>query len=209
MSRPSRLIALALLCLPLIATATWLIAHGSAEPERDDRGGAVAATSTDVEDPQKLLLAAIERHKHQRGRRAALRSDTEGEPGLPRRDLASYAAVQAKAEPVARRFFAAYSLYEIDGLGRELAAELRATATERFAAQLLARPPLLPITAKQPVRAMLLGALELVPLAGEQPSARLRKAEFIGRVDRGGEETPTAITITLRRDGWRVSGIGR
>jgi hypothetical protein len=120
-------------------------------------------------------------------------------------------ALEAEARdelaPLAERFFAAFSRYEIGELDEGVEAELRATATPGYARELLAAPPRPPISGEVPERAELSGELVLVPL--EADGGEFSRVELVGEIARGGEN-PHAIAFELSRAarGWRVSGLG-
>lgn len=99
-------------------------------------------------------------------------------------------------EAAARRFLAAFLPYEVGGLDGGLARRLRASATERFAAQLLAAPPR-PRAGAMPPRARLAGLA--VSLEGSGVLAE-------GSLRRGGELE--SFTLRLERSGgrWLVAG---
>jgi len=203
-------VLVAALLAPLVAAAV-LLANNAGEDEtaraRATRGphdeGAPLA-------PQLRARAAerIARAETRREAAAARREDPRGEPGPTPRVLRLYERTRAEAEPAARRFLAAFSLYEVGRLDEEVGRELRVTATRVFAEELLAAPPRVPRGVSKLERA-LLRRLEFVPGEPDASGRRLVSGELVGLVRRdGGEET---IAIELRRSGrgWRVSGLGR
>jgi hypothetical protein len=160
--------------------------------------------------PRLQVRAAkrIARAEIRREAEAARREDPHDEPGPTPLVLRLYERTRAEAEPAARRFFAAFSLYEVRRLDEEVGRELRVTATPAFAEQLLSAPPRVPRGVSKPERASL-GRLEFVPGEPDASGRRLVSGELVGVVQRGaGKET---VAIELRRSGrgWRVSGLGR
>jgi hypothetical protein len=138
---------------------------------------------------------------------AARREDPEGEPGPTPRVLRLYERTAADAELAARRFFAAFSLYEVGRLGAGVTREVRVTATPAFANQLLSAPPRVQPGVSKPERA-LLGRLEFVPGEPDASGRRLVSGELVGVVQRGGREETIAIELRRSGRGWRVSGLG-
>lgn len=129
------------------------------------------------------------------------------EPGPRARDLRRLDRERARAEPVARSFFSAFAHYEVGELDRRVVAQLRATATDRFAGELVGSPPRVRPRSSAPAPAAL---RRLVFVAGELGAhGELRGAELVGSVERGGRHSPIAIELVRRSRGWRVSGVGR
>lgn len=146
------------------------------------------------------------RREQERGEARAL-EPPHGEEDAPRpRDLRRIERQGAEAERIARRFFAAFTRYELGLLAPLTEARLRETATARLSRLLLAEPPRLPAGREPPALAEL-GAVEFAPAAVRR--GEIRTAELVGWVDRAGNRTPLAIDLELRARGWRVSGIGR
>lgn len=139
----------------------------------------------------------------------ARRESPVGAPDHSRRkaDLAALAAQAELAEPVARRFFSAFSLYELGELDGRVKAKLRVTASAPFARELIAAPPRTPGGAERPARARL-GALEFVAGEVDPRRERLSGAELVGDVRRSGERSAIAIELVRERQDWRVGGLG-
>lgn len=151
------------------------------------------------------IVRQLRRGKEVREARAVERAHAERE-GPRRRDLRRLERQRASAVPVGRRFFAAFARYELGLLRPAIAAELRETATTRFAGELLAAPPRLPEDRERPAMSEL-GGLEFV--VGATRGGRMRTAELFGWVDRAGTRSPFAIELERRAGGWLVAGIGR
>ena len=131
--------------------------------------------------------------------------DPHGELGPRPAIVALYEHVQAKAEPVARRFFVAFSRYELGDRDAGVERALRVNATAAFARELLAAPPRF-VAGARPAPATL-GRVELVP--GHSKGGRLLGAEIVGLTRRDEREEPLSIELEAERGGWRVSGLGR
>jgi len=151
----------------------------------------VAQTSRSDEPVLTATVADPAEHRHRGPRRADLRRSRRTERG---------------AEPVARRFFAAFARYELGARDASVSDQLRSTASKRFSAQLLGAPPRSPRTQTPAPPAF--GDLTLVPgaVAG---SGRLTTIELVGELERAGERSPLAIELVRRRAGWHVAGLGR
>ena len=134
--------------------------------------------------------------------------EAEGDDAPRRRDLRGLARDRARAELVARRFFAAFARYELGGVDRSVKGELRRTATETLARKLVASPPRVAGVEERPAAGELVG-LQFVAGASDNRGRRLRTAELVGLVAREGVRSPIAIELVRSADGWRVSGIGR
>jgi hypothetical protein len=150
------------------------------------------------------IAGAQIRHEAQ----AARREDPHREPGPTPSVLRLYERTRAEAEPAARRFFAAFSLYEVGRLDEEVGRELRVGATPAFAEQLLSAPPRMPRGVSKPERAFV-RRLEFVPGEPDASGRRLVSGELVGVVQRGGGEETIAIELRRSGGGWRVSGLGR
>jgi hypothetical protein len=139
---------------------------------------------------------------------AARREDPHAEPGPRPEVLRLYERTRAEAEPVARSFFGAFSLYELGNLDAEVRGELRATATAAFAERLLSVPPRVAPGAPTLERARL-GRLEFVPGEPDASGRRLVSGELVGVVRRDARGGTIAIELRRSGGGWRVSGLGR
>jgi hypothetical protein len=200
----------AALLAPLVVAAVLLASNGG----EDEIAPPPATRGTHYERaplaPQLRARAAarIARAAIRRAAEAARREDPHGEAGPPAKTVRLYERTRAEAEPAARRFFAAFSLYEVGRLDKEVGRELRVIATPAFAERLLSAPPRVPPGVSKPERAVL-RRLEFVPGEPDTAGRRLVSGELVGLVQRAsGEET---IAIELRRSGrgWRVSGLDR
>lgn len=205
MSRRSRLVAFGALCLLLVAAGAVLIALGPSETSPPP----AETTTVDRGRPE---FSELEERAEVRGERVEEQilkngvAEEEEEPPPP----PIYGQTRKVAEPVARRFFAAYSLYEIGRLDASVRRELTATADADLAAELLAEPPRLPPGGKRPPRAELGRRLQLVPGPQETSQEELTSIELVGDVTRAGEGT-VLLAIAMELDGrrWRVTGLGR
>ena len=198
-----------------LAAAMALFASGLAlllTSDRDrSRQESAATGARPFEAPPRIDLRSELRTElrssARRERRAQARHESaDGEPGPQAVDLRHYTRLQSQAEPVARRFLAAFSRYELGRHDRRVASTLEATATPRLARQLLQHRPrtLRAPAASRPAR---LGFLEFVP--GVVSVGRVVSAELVGQVDRGAESDPIAIELRLTQNRWRVTGLGR
>ncbi len=145
--------------------------------------------------------------KRQARRARRTRSRVDKEPGPRAGDLRRLDRERARSAPVARRFFSAFARYELGEFDHRITAQLRATATRRFAAELTGSPPRATelSSALQPAE---LGRLVFV--VGELDARdELASAELVGAVKRGRESSPIAIEMVQTQRRWRVSGIGR
>jgi hypothetical protein len=209
-SRGRRLALLAVLLAPLGVSALLLGNHGG----DDEKVGQVARSRTTgaARAPVSTLRARtaerVLRVENRQQARAALREDAHGEPGPPPEALRVFERTRAEAEPVARRFFTAFSLYEVGLADEAMERDLRATATRALTGELLYAPPRMPRGATKPERAFL-GRLEFVPGAPDASGRRLISGELVGAVRRGGVAETIAIELRRAERGWRVSGLGR
>ena len=204
MSHRSRIVAFAALCLLLAGSAAALIALGPSQTPPPPVGTTSAA-------PSRPSFEDLEHSAERRQEQAEPRilrdgvAEHEEEPTPP----AIYERTRRVAEPVARRFFAAYSLYEIGKSSGAVRRNLTATAAPDFAEELLSAPPRVPAGAGRPSRAQL-GRLQLVPGAQEAPQAELTSIELVGEVKRAGQGSELlAISLELDRNRWSVTGLGR
>lgn len=210
MSARRRFALFAALLAPLVVAAVLLANNGG-----EDEIARPPATRGPHDEraplaPQLRARAAerIARAEIRREAEAARREDPHGEPGPTPRVLRLYERTRAEAEPAARRFFAAFSLYEVGRLDEEVGPELRAAATPAFAGRLLSAPPRMPPGLSKPARAFL-RRLEFVPGEPDASGRRLVSGELVGLVRRGGGEETIAIELRRSGGGWRVSGLGR
>jgi hypothetical protein len=209
-SKRRRLVLVGALLAPLVAAAV-LLANNAGEDEiarppatrgpHDDR--APLAPQLRARVAERIARAEIRREAE-----AARREDPRGEPGPTARLLRLYERTRGEAEPAARRFFAAFSLYEVGRLGGDVGRELRVTSTGAFAQQLLGAPPRVPRGVSKPERAFL-RRLEFVPGEPDASGRQLVSGELVGLVRRGGAEETIAIELRRSGRGWRVSGLGR
>lgn len=203
MSRRSRIVVFAALCLLLATAGALLIALG---PSQTPPPAAEPRATSGRPEFEELERQAVQRQ--QRVEPRILRdgvAEHEEEPPPP----PIYEQTRRVAEPVARRFFAAYSLYEIGRLDRAVERDLRTSADPDFAEELLSALPRVPTGGARPPRAEL-GRLQLVPGAQDAPQAELTSIELVGEVRRAGEGSALlAISLELLDGRWRVRGIGR
>lgn len=209
MSGARRLALFAALLAPLVVAALLLASNSGEEELARPPATAGPHDGRAPLAPQLRARAAerIARAEIRDEAEAARREDPEGEPGPTRRVLRLYERTAADAEPAARRFFDAFSLYEV-GLDEEVGRELRVTATPAFAQQLLSAPPRVSRGVSKPERAFL-GRLEFVPGEPDASGRRLVSGELVGVVQRGAGEDTIAIELRRSGRGWRVSGLGR
>lgn len=205
MSRRGRVAAFVVCCGLLIAAAAVLIVVGPSEPPAEP----AETTSTTAGPPEFQELEEQAQEREERAEPRIARNgvaEHEEEPESP----AIYERTRRIAEPVARRFFAAYSLYEVGRLDAAVRRELLATAAPDFAEQLLGAPPCVPAGGARPRRAELGRRLQLVPGAQEAPQAELTSIELVGEVLRAGEGSEI-LAISMELDGrrWVVTGLGR
>ncbi|MEK6326641.1 MAG: hypothetical protein AABM66_03820 [Actinomycetota bacterium] len=210
MSGARRVVLFAALLAPLLLAAVLLsrdgVEHESSQPQGTRPShleGAPSAPQLRARAAERIARADIRREAD-----AARREDPHGEPGPTARVLRLYERTRAAAEPVARCFFAAFSLYEVGRLDEEVGPELRAAATSAFAGQLLSAPPRVPPGLSKPERAHL-ARLEFVPGEPSDAGTRLVTGELVGLVHRGAGSETLAIELRRRPGGWRVSGLGR
>lgn len=210
MSGLRRLALFAVLLAPLVLAAVLLASH-SEEGEVARAPGSTARPDVRASSAPELRGRTAERVVRAENRHeaeAARREDAHGEPGPTPQTLRVYERTRAAAEPVAGRFFAAFSLYEVGLADEKVRRELRATATPAFAEELLAAPPRLPPGASKPERAFL-GRVGFVPGDAGASGRRLTSGELVGVVRRGAAAEPIAIELRRVGRGWRVPGLGR
>jgi hypothetical protein len=205
-----RRLLFAALLAPLVVAALLLANAGGKDElagpratsgSRDER--APSAPQLRARAAERIAGAQI-RHEAQ----AARREDPQGEPGPRPRVRRLYERTRAEAQPAARRFFAAFSLYEVGRLDHAVARELRATATPAFAEELLAEPPRVPVGVSRAERGAL-GRLEFVPGEPDASRRRLVSGELVGVIRRGSRGETIAIGVRRWVGGWRVSRLGR
>lgn len=176
------------------------------EAELPEREQPSASPEQGSEELRSELRKRIERGEVLEEARAAKREDPQGEPGPRERTLRHYAALGRAAEPVGRRFFAAFARYELGKVDRELVATLRSTASAGFARELLRSPPRLPPATGKIPKLAVLGRVEFVP--GAVSRGRIVGGELVGYVSRGGRSEPIALRLALEHGRWRIAGIG-
>lgn len=220
--RRERRVALiaAVLCTPLTAAAVLLIGRSGdmapAAPESSVAGSALekedlAAAPLPSEEP-----IAIEEELEKRFKKTgapAERADAAGNTEESAETIDTQALLErtlAESEPVARRFFDAYSLYEIARSSARVEAELTATATSALRGQLLGQmPPRIPATLERPPRASI-GALQIRLAGSSNRPDELGSIDLLGEVRRSDERHPIAFEMLRDEAGeWRVAGLGR
>lgn len=207
MARRRALLGLAIIT-PLAGSAVLLVARSdqpAVDPAADVSSASAAVVSAPRGEVRERAARAIRLGGLQQRRREARREDPQGEPGPRPATVALYERAQAKAEPVARRFFAAFSRYELGERSAGVARALRASATAAFARELLAAPPRR--VAGAPAAPASLGRVEFIP--GRSGGGRLVGGEIVGVTRRDGRAEPISIELEAERGSWRVSGLGR
>ena len=208
-------IALFCAAAALLAAGAALLALGGdrrGEERRAKGAGAEGAGGPKASAPAPAQaleeLRRVEDERGERGRppRAIQKLERVEEHEAPS-ELEWLHDERRTAEPIARRFFAAFSLYELGRHPAGVELELRATATRGFARELIAMPPRVPARGRAPARARL-RELELVP-GRYAPSGELLELELLATVSREGRRSPLAIEMRREPGGWRVSGLGR
>lgn len=214
MSRRGRIALFCAAAALLAAGAAVLVIAGEGPgEERPAENGAAASKSGPTAGPPPPAEVLEESRGRSRGRHEggappdAIEELEQLEEGEAPSELERLGGERRAAEPTARRFFAAFSLYELGRLSARVERELRATATRAFARELISLPPRVPGGARAPARARF-GALQLVP-GRYAPSGELAELELIATVGREGERSPMAIEMRREPGGWRVSGLGR
>lgn len=210
MSGRRRLVWFAALLAPLLVAAAVLGGGGGDDhltpaPETRVRHAkrAPMAPRLQARASERIARAVLWREAE-----AARREDPHGEPGPTLRVLRLHRRTGAEAEPAARRFFTAFSLYEVGRFDEAVGRQLRASTTGAIADRLLSAPPRVPPGLSRPERAYL-GQLEFVPGEPDASGRRLVSGELVGVVQRGGHEEEIAIEVRRSGRGWLVSGLGR
>lgn len=211
MSERARMAVFGLAVAMLVgAGAYFALREDSAEPP-SDRGAIAASAPAQRASASEQVLTEIRHHKREEVVAEARREDPineEDDHGQRPHDLQVLEDEGERAEPIARRFFSAFALYELGDVDRRIDHELRATATAAFARELLAAPPRIPPGTERLARAKL-GRLEFVAGKADPKRRRLVSGELVGSVDRAGKRSPLAIGVIVKRGGWRVAGLGR
>jgi hypothetical protein len=144
----------------------------------------------------------------QRARRGAEPPITLGEHeaggGEPRR----LARDRRQASAVARRFYRAFSVYELDRLGRASREALRATTSRPFARELLSAPPRIPTKLEGAAAARIARATFVAGASRQEGGLGSATLVAITRRD-GGANSPIAIDLERDRAGWHVAGLSR
>ncbi|MQA76087.1 MAG: hypothetical protein GEU88_17430 [Solirubrobacterales bacterium] len=107
---------------------------------------------------------------------------------------------------VARRFFAAFSRYEVLEDDVALDRQLRATATSQLARELLEAPPRLPPGMKPPAAARLVRT-DFIAIAGAH--GRVTEAQVVAYAKRAGEASTLGLELLRVGEAWRVSALTR
>lgn len=210
MSARLRVAVTAAILAPLLFVAIVVGAREAPTPDpstKDRLAGDVGAGGPTKREGGNAVEAvqAVERAEATIQRRQARSEDAKGEPGPSKEALGNQGAIADRAERVARRFFGAFSRYELGQLDREITAEIKATSTRKFARDLLKAPPRTGGGLEPPKRA------ELGPLDLLITSSRGGKAvalELVGEVRRPSGKS--LVAIEMRRVGgrWLVGGLG-
>lgn len=184
-----------------MVVAVALVAR-SGNVEQSPKAEAAASTASIVRE-SAAVLRSVKRDRRGMRRRQIEREDPEGEAGPPSKALKVEQELLAAAEPVARCFFAAFSLYEVGRLDRATAHQIERTSTSALARK-LASPPRV---SGAPTRARLgpvhLGGVRIV-------HGKTAALELIGRVSRAGRSRTISIQLVRASAGdrWRVAGLG-
>ncbi len=110
--------------------------------------------------------------------------------------------LEREVRAAARRFLAAFLRYEVGEVSPGVKRTLRAAATPRFAAELLAGPPAPPAGGVPPRAA-------LGPVAVAFVSAIPPRAVISGAARRGGAPEQFSFVFECRRQGWLASAPGQ
>lgn len=199
-----RFLAVVVAAAVLVAASSLVVGRDKGEKygERSGRaaargagGGAVAIEARTVwrEARERFARERLRRHAHEDG-------------VVPVGVVGQEDAIRRQAEPIARRFLAAFARYEL-GAGQRVQDELRATATRKLASDLLAAPPRSTAAGRPDARAQITGGFDLVLLGGRR--SQVGRIELVGERRRGAGRFP--VSVEMRRVGgtWRVSRLGR
>ena len=197
MSLAGRVAMTAALLAPLIVVAAISAGGGPPSQPAESRSPASIATAT---AEAASVLRSVKRKQHDQRRVQADREDAGTEVGPPR--LWEGRNLTGDAKPVARRFFRAFSRYELGRLDRAAAREIRRTATPLLARALRSRPRVL----GAPSRAR----LDQIRVGGvEGANGKAVRLELVGRVRRGRSSRTISIEMVPKvGGGWRVAGLG-
>jgi hypothetical protein len=124
-------------------------------------------------------------------------------PSAAARITARVGRVLALVKPPARRFLRAFFHYEVGDVGPRVAAELRATATPRFARQLLAAPPRPPTSGPSQLPARL-EALEVTVV-----TADASRVVVSGEARRGPASEQFSFVFVRAAGSWLASAPGQ
>ena len=182
--------------VPLILVAALSESEGrTSRPPTEEPAVSVAEASNDA----AVVLRSVERRQLEQRRRQVDREDVGVEAG-PRPQARGHRLL-ADAEPIARRFFHAFSLYELGRLDRAAARQIRRTAT-----------PVLARTLRSPPRVLgtrIRGRLVRIQVGGVGAvHGKATKLELIGQVRRGRSTRTISIEMVRTARGWRVAGLG-
>lgn len=125
-----------------------------------------------------------------------------GLPPVARRTVRWARSMASGARRAARRFLSVFASYEVGRLAPSVSAGLRATATPRFTARLLAAPPAPPAVGAR-AGAARLGKLDVTFVSG-----RATRALISGVLRRGGAPEQVSFLFERRRGRWLASGPG-
>lgn len=208
MSRELRIaLVVAFVCAVALLTAALVLSGPEplSEPPARAAGGASTTSTGEASAVVEEAERVVAEEEAERAREAE--SEHAGEEGeVSAGVLTRERRALDGAEPVARRFFAAFARYELGEDSDAVADVITATVTPALARE-LGRPPRIPPGVAVPKRAALAGRLQLVALDGTP--AELTEAELVGALERGGERS--AVSLRMVRDGgrWRVAALGR
>ena len=214
MSRRARLVLFAVAAAVLVgAGALFALDGGEGRAGRvaaADRSGSAEVRAEEVKAIQDQVVddAAAEVDAERARELRAHDPREERHHAEPRpADIRRLERIEAEAEAVARKFFAAFARYELGTVDAAIREAFRRTVTPRFARTLLGDPPRIPPGVERPVRAAL-GELQFVAGESDPEELEVREGELVGEVDRDGSRTPIAIEV-VNHGGWRVAGVAR
>jgi hypothetical protein len=217
MKRPLRLLAVVAALLPLVGAAVYLVLHPSETsnpvPAVSTRTAPDSQGVTTHRSGPKQTEGIVERVQDKTAEAAeekqAARAGDQPQSRGPRAHGRKAQAVRAAggaATEEARRFFAAFSLYEIGRLDGQVRATIAATATTAFARELLTQPPVLPPGMKPPPRASLASATFIPAKGSELP---VRMGGVVVAIERAGKRTDASLEMRLVGGRWRVAALGQ
>lgn len=200
MSAAKRIALTAALLAPLVV-AVALVAQGGEggqSPETE-----AAASTASVTREGATVLRAVKRERRGVRRHQIMREDPDSEAGPTSKALKVELKLLVGAEPVARRFFAAFSLYELGRVDRATARQIERTSTSALARTLASVPRVFGAPSRARLGPVQLGGVRRV-------RGKAAALELIGRVSRDGRSRTISIQLVRASagDSWRVAGLG-